>query len=66
MMNWIIVWNVFASAILSGLLGMGSAKVIADLNGSVTYGHYASYIVTGLLVIIFNVQYIDFSKKEKK
>jgi len=32
-MNWIRVWNVFASAILSGLLGMGSAKVIADLNG---------------------------------
>ena len=66
MINWLRFWNVFGSAIISALLGIGTAETIGKLNHNMVYGYYVSYVITALLVVLFNIPYIDFERKEVK
>jgi len=63
--NWLRFTNIILSCFLSALCGIGLEDVIAKVNNSVTYGHYASYVVTAFLVVTFNLNYLKLSKGEK-
>lgn len=64
MINWNRLFNVLLSCFISGFLGIGTARTIGIFNHNMDYGYYASYFITALLVLILNIHYIDFSKKE--
>ena len=66
MINYLRLFNIFGSCIISAFLGIGSQDVINQINHTTTYGFYASYIITALLVILFNIHYFNFSREKEK